>query len=221
MMNITFKILSFLILLIVLSCSKPDSIIDNNDDIVTPDTIIDYGDDIVIEFLEGLNDNPSFILPKDSNGFYYLVLNDYLQTIQRITVKLTRKGEPVYSINSGYSQKLEWSSNLFWWLLEGDTVANITELYFNPYTGEYQYINLPPLINWQDVLVPTINPSCYTEEDTGIGNSVIGAIPEMRNDTMKIVVKYNHKITKKEEGSMFFEVIGERVIQDSVLIILR
>jgi len=220
-MNEIFKILSFLLLLMVLSCSKPDTIIDNNDDIVTPDTIIDYGDDIVIEFLEGLNDNPSYTLPKDSNGFYYLVLNDYLQTIQRITVKLTRKGEPVYSINSGYSQKLEWSSNLFWWLLEGDTVANITELYFNPYTGEYQYINLPPLINWQDVLVPTINPSCYTEEDTGIGNSVIGPIPEMRDDTLKIVVKYNHKITKKEEGSMFFEVIGERVIQDSVLIILR
>ena len=106
-------------------------------------------------------------------------------------------------------------------MLEGDTVANITELYFNPYTGEYQYINLPPLINWQDVLVPTINPSCYTEEDTGIGNSVIGPIPEMRDDTLKIVVKYNHKITKKEEGSMFFEVIGERIIKDSVLIILK
>ena len=203
-MKVIFKIFSVLLLLIVLSCSKTD-------------TIIDYGDDIVIEFLEGLNDNPSFTLPKDSNGFYYLVLNDYLQTIQRITVKLKRK-----KISRGiWYQKLEWSSNLFWWLLEGDTVANITELYFNPYTGEYEYINLPPLINWQDVLVPTINSTCYTDEDTGIGNSVIGPIPEMRNDTMKIVVKYNHLITRKEEGSMFFEIIGERIIQDSVLIILR
>ena len=220
-MKIFVNILIVSIFVLVLSCEKTDTVIDNEEDIVTPDTVIDYGDDIVIEFLEGLNDNPSFTLPKDSNGYYYLVLNDYLQTIQRISVKLTRDDEPVYSLYSGYSQKLHWSSNFYWWLLEGDTVANITELYFNPYTGEYEYINLPPLINWQDVLVPTINPSCYTEEDTGIGNSVIGAIPEMRNDTMKIVVKYNHKITKKEEGSMFFEVIGERIIQDSVLIILR
>jgi hypothetical protein len=205
----------------VLSCSKPDTIIDNNDDIVTPDTIIDYGDDIVLEFLDGLNDNSLYTLPSDSNGFYYMVLNNSLQTIQRITVKLSRNGETVYSPYSGYSQKLEWSSNLYWWLLEGDTVANITELYFNPYTGEYEYINLPPLINWEDQLVPTINSVCYTDEETGIGNSVIGAIPEMRDDTMKIVVKYKHKITKKEEGSMFFEVIGERIIKDSVLIILR
>jgi hypothetical protein len=220
-MNVIFKILSCLLLLIVLSCSKPDTIIDNNDDIVTPDTIIDFGDDIVIDFLEGLNDNPSFTLPKDSNGFYYLVLNDVLQTIQRITVKLSRNDEPVFSLYSGYSQKLHWSSNLFWWLLEGDTVANITELYFNPYTGEYQYINLPPLINWEEQLVPTINSSSYTDEETGIGNSVIGPIPEMRDDTLKIVVKYNHQITRKEVGSMFFEIIGERIIQDSVLIILR
>jgi hypothetical protein len=220
-MNEIFKILSFLLLLMVLSCSKPDTIIDNNDDIVTPDTIIDYGDDIVLEFLDGLNDNSLYTLPSDSNGFYYMVLNNSLQTIQRITVKLSRNGETVYSPYSGYSQKLEWSSNLYWWLLEGDTVANITELYFNPYTGEYEYINLPPLINWEDQLVPTINSVCYTDEETGIGNSVIGAIPEMRDDTMKIVVKYKHKITKKEEGSMFFEVIGERIIKDSVLIILR
>ena len=220
-MNEIFKILSFLLLLMVLSCSKPDTIIDNNDDIVTPDTIIDYGDDIVLEFLDGLNDNSLYTLPSDSNGFYYMVLNNSLQTIQRITVKLSRNGETVYSPYSGYSQKLEWSSNLYWWLLEGDTVANITELYFNPYTGEYEYINLPPLINWEEQLVPTINSVCYTDEETGIGNSVIGAIPEMRDDTMKIVVKYNHKITKKEEGSMFFEVIGERIIKDSVLIILK
>jgi len=220
-MKVIFKILSFLLLLTILSCSKTDTPIVINNDIDTTDTIIDYGDDIEIVFLEGLNDNSSYTLPKDSNGFYYLVLNDYLQTIQRISVKLTRNDEPVYSLYSGYSQKLHWSSNLFWWLLEGDTVANITELYFNPYTGEYEYINLPPLINWQDVLVPTINPSCYTEEDTGIGNSVIGPIPEMRDDTLKIIVKYNHQITRQEEGSMFIEIIGERIIKDSVLIILR
>ena len=220
-MKTTLKILSFLLFLLVLSCSKPDTIIDDNDDIVTLDTIIDYGDDIVLEFLDGLNDNHEYTLPQDSNGFYYLVLNDVLQTIQRITVKLSRNGEHVYSVNSGHSQRLKWSSNLYWWLLEGDTVANITELYFNPYTGEYEYINLPPLINWEEQLVPTINSVCYTDEETGIGNSVIGAIPEMRDDTMKIVVKYKHKITKKEEGSMFFEVIGERIIKDSVLIILK
>jgi len=81
-MKVILKILSLLLLLTVLSCSKTDTPTVNDNDIDTTDTIIDYGDDIEIEFLEGLNDNSSYTLPKDSNGFYYLVLNGELQMLE-------------------------------------------------------------------------------------------------------------------------------------------
>ena len=200
--------LSLSIFLIITSCSSDDFLIDN-------------GEDISIEFLEGLNDNTTYQLPKDPNGYYYLTLDGEGQTLWRITVKLTRKGEPVYTSSNGFQQKLEWSSNLYWWLLPGDVVANITKSYFNYYTGEYTYSNLPPLINWQEQLVETINSSSYTERETGIGNTVIGPIQEMKGDTMMIKVQYIHPITKQEENSSFLEVIGERIVKDSVQVILK
>jgi len=183
--------------------------------------IIDDGEGIIIEFVDGLNDVEEFKFPKDSNGYYYLTLDGYGQTERRVTVKLSRNGDPVYSLDSGYRHTLRWSSNLFWWLLPGDIVVNITQTYFNPYTGEFQYINLPPIVNWEEQLVPTINSTSITDEVTGISNSVIGPIQEMLGDTLMIKVQYVHLITKKEEGSMFFESIGERVIKDSVQVILK
>ena len=169
-----------IILLILFSCSTDDIIIDN-------------GDGIAFEFIDGLNDDERYKLPKDENGYYYLTLDGYGQTIQRIAVKLSRNGDVVYSSYDGYSHNLEWSSNLYWWLLEGDVVANITRTYFNPFTGEIQYINLPPLVNWQEQLIPTINSSSYTDEDTGIGNIVIAPIQEMLGDTLIISVRYKYK----------------------------
>ena len=185
------------------------------------DFIIDNGESIKLEFLEGLNDDPNFKLPKDSNGYYYLTLDGEGQTNWRISVRLTRNGEPVYSSYNGYQQKLEWSSNLYWWLLKGDVVANITKSYFNYYTGEYTYSNLPPLLNWKEQLVETINSSSYTDDKTGIGNTVIGPIQEMLGDTIMIKVQYKHPITKQEENSSFLEVIGERIVKDSIQIVLK
>ena len=70
------------------------------------------------------------------------------QTIQRITGKLLRNGKPIEDISSGtQSKKVEFSSNLFWWLMEGDLVANITYTYINYFTGLLTYVNLPPIIN--------------------------------------------------------------------------
>lgn len=185
------------------------------------DFIIDNGASIKLEFLEGLNNDPNFKLPKDSNGYYYLTLDGEGQTNSRISVRLTRNGEPVYSAYNGYQQELEWSSNLYWWLLKGDLVANITKSYFNYFTGAYTYSNLPPLINWKEQLVETINSSSYTDDKTGIGNTVIGPIQEMLGDTMMIKVQYRHAITKQEENSSFLEVIGERIVKDSIRIVLK
>jgi len=73
---------------------------------------------------------------------------------------------------------VNWESNLYWWLFEGETVANITKTYLNLFTGELVYVNLPPLLNWSDIIVPTINKSSYTDEKTGIVNTVISPIHE-------------------------------------------
>lgn len=186
-------------------------------------TFIDNGDDITIEFLEGLNEDPNFTLSKDVNGFYRLKLDrNRNQTIQRITGRLIRNdGRPVQTLSGGLRQKVEFSSNLYWWLLKGDTVANITYTFINPLTGELVYTNLPPLINWRDELVPTINQSSYTDDNTGVFNTVIAPIRNMEGDTMKITAEYVHSITAQEEDSNFFSTIGQKIIKDSVYVILE
>ncbi|MFT5249370.1 MAG: hypothetical protein ACI93P_001096 [bacterium] len=199
-----------LIFFICISCSKENIIIDN-------------GEGITIEFVDGLNDDPTHQLFKDSNGFYNLTLDTINnQTIQRITGKLLRYGVPIEDLWSGpQSKKVDWESNLYWWLMEGDIVANITITYINLITGELIYTNLPPLINWRDVLVSTINESSYSVKETGLVNTVITPIKEMIGDTMKIKMTYTHSITQKEEGSNFFDIIGERVFKDSTYVILK
>ena len=205
------KILLFFLLSLIISCSKDQK------------TLTDNGEGITIDFLEGLNDNPTYQLSKDSNGFYILTLDrSKNQTIQRITSKLLRNGKPIEDLWSGSQpKKVNWESNLYWWLLEGDTVANITKTYLNLFTGELIYVNLPPLLNWRDVIVPTINESSYSDDETGIVNTVIAPIQEMVGDTMKIKMVYVHSITQKEEGSNYFDIIGERVFKDSIYVILK
>lgn len=204
------KILIFF-LIILSSC-------ENNDEI-----IIDEGNGISLSFVEGLNDNPVFQLNKNSDGYYEMILNRGTnQTIQRITAKLTRDNKPVVDYSTGAQpKKIEWESNLYWWLRQGDTVANITRTYINQLTGELVYTNLPPLLNWKDVLVPTINPSSYTEESTGLVNTVIAPIGEMIGDTMKITVSYDHTITSKQTGTTFFEILGMKTFRDSTYIIFK
>ena len=185
--------------------------------------IIDEGEGITITFIDGLNDDPRFQLSKNIDGYYELNLDrSKNQTIQRITGVLLRNGKPLEVSWSGSQSKMvNWESNLYWWLFEGETVANITKTYLNLFTGELVYVNLPPLLNWSDIIVPTINKSSYTDEKTGIVNTVIAPIQEMVGDTMKIKMTYTHSITQKEDGSKFFEIIGEKVFKDSTYIILK
>jgi hypothetical protein len=174
------------------------------------ETIIDDGEGLTIEFIDGLNDDPRYQLSKDNNGFYELILNPYSnQTPQRITGRLLRNGEPLVDTSSGdQPKKVSWESNLYWWLSVGDTVANITQTYINEFTGELDYINLPPIINWRDKLVPTINSSSYTDQETGIVNTVIAPIYIMKGDTMKIKMSYTH-------------IPSLRVFKDSTYVILK
>ena len=187
------------------------------------DIITDNGEGITIAFLDGLNDDPQYQLSKNSDGFYEMILDrSKNQTIQRITGRILRNGIPIEDLWSGPGpKKVNWESNLYWWLLDGDIVANITKTYINEFTGELVYVNLPPLVNWKDKLVPTINESSYSDSETGIVNTVIAPIREMVGDTMKIKLMYTHSITQREEGSKFFSDIGEIVFKDSVYVILK
>ena len=210
LVKVKIRNLLFYLIFFIISCSKSDIIIDN-------------GEGITMEFVEGLNDDPTYQLSKDSNGFYNLTLDrSKNQTIQRVTGKLLRNGFPLEDLISGpQPKKVNWESNLYWWLLEGETVANITYTYLNLLTGELVYVNLPPLVNWKDVIVPTINESSYSDTETGIVNTVIAPIQEMIGDTMKIKMTYTHSITQKEEGSKFSEIIGQKVFKDSTYVILK
>ena len=177
----------FILFIIMTGCSESDN-------------IEDRVNDIKLEFITGLNDDPNFQLNKNNEGYYELFLNKFSnQTIQRITAKLTPNNLPIQDNYGNILPKLiEWESNLYWWLKEGDTIAQITKTYFNKYTGEIMYTNLPPLVNWKDELVPTINSSSYTDEQTGLTNTVIAPILGMVGDTLKITVKYNHLYSEND-----------------------
>ena len=183
--------------------------------------IIDEGKNIRFVFDDGLNDDSKFRLEKDKNGFYIFNLYTTSQNIQRISVRLLNGDKVVETKCCGKRQKIEWRSNLYWWFKKGETIENITKTYFNPFTGEIQYVNLPPLVNWKDELIPTINESSYTDDVTGRGNTVIGPIGKIKGDTMIVFVKYRHEITKSTKGSMFYSSEGYRDIIDSVKIILK
>ena len=183
--------------------------------------IIDDGKNIRFVFDEGLNENPQFRLPKDANGYYYMTLTKPGQNIQRISARLLDGDKIVDTKCCGPRQKVNWNSNLYWWILAGDTVANITKTYFNEFTGQLQYSNLPPLINWKDQLVPTVNSSSYTDEFTGRSNTVIAPVGKMKGDTLTVYVRYNHSISKYTSSSSFFTPIGFLEIVDSVKIVLR
>jgi hypothetical protein len=192
------------IIIILTSCStddEKDSVKKDSDTVsINKNQILDSGEGITLKFLDGLNDDPRFKLERDLNGYYFLTLNSNSnQTIQRITGKLLRNGKPVEDIWTGNQpKKVNWESNLFWWLLEGDIVAKITKTYINAFTGQITYVNLPPITNWRDVLVPTLNSSSYTDQKTGIVNTVIAPIFKMKGDTLKVKMTYSHGINQKK-----------------------
>lgn len=128
-------------------------------------------------------------LPIDKNGYYHLVLNKSShQTVHRVSGKVKGNTHPL---------KIEWNSNLFWWLLQGQVVANITKTYFNPFIGELVYVNLPPLMNWRNVLVPTINTASYSGNG-GELNTIIAPVKEMQGDTLVVNARIIETQIKKQ-----------------------
>jgi hypothetical protein len=129
-------------------------------------------------------------LPIDSNRYYHLKLDrGKLQTIRRVTGIITADGRSPYPY-----EKVEWKSNLHWWLLRGDTVAQVTKTYFNLYTGQLEQVNLPPLIAGIDELVPTIN-CCSYNSGGGEINTMIAPINTMVGDTL--IIQVEHSVSGK------------------------
>lgn len=127
---------------------------------------------------------------RDTNGFYHLELERYRnQTIRRVTGVILKNG-----IEPFPPEKIEWESNLYWWLLRSDTVAQITRTYFNPFTGVLQPVILPPLLAQKDELVPTVNCCSYNGKGGEI-NTMIAPINRMTGDTL-IVQAYNYTSNK-------------------------
>lgn len=139
-----------------------------------------------------LEPSGKYILPIDSNRYYHLRLDrGKLQTIRRVTGVITANGITPYP-----PEKIEWKSNLYWWLLRGDTVAQITKTYFNPYTGQLQQVKLPPLLASIDELVPTVN-CCSYSSDGGEINTMIAPINTMVGDTLIIEAYHNESKLSK------------------------
>jgi len=162
-----YLLLVFLIIVLLLSftsCTKEDIIDLENKESIIPTLTLDGR------------------LPLDNNGYYHLTLDSNKnQTIHRVSGRVLNITEPT---------KVSWNSNLYWWIKQGDTIANITKTYINYFTGEITYVNLPPLLNWKDVLVPTINPTSIVGTDGEI-NTMIAPIYEMKNDTLIVSAEVN------------------------------
>jgi hypothetical protein len=79
------------------------------------------------------------------------------------------------------------------------------------------------LINWQDVILPTINNSSIADQNTGLVNTVIAPISSMVGDTMIVNVSYKHYITQKVNSKdMFVNVSGEyRTFSAQIEIVLK
>lgn len=168
------RYLKYIIVLLISSCIN-----------VTDVELIDNYD-ITINGV--LSQNGKDILPKDNNGYYHLKLVSPNQQPHRITGSILKNGiEPIHA------ELLEWESNLYWWIKDGDTISNITKAYFNPFTGEFIIAQLPPLISFKNELVPTINKVSYSGT-SGEFNTVIAPIRTMVGDTM--IVKLEHTKSK-------------------------
>ncbi len=170
------KLLTPIVCLLFIACEK--------NDVVVPTKVYEFSIDSV------LTRDGSKSLPKDSNGFYHLkfVVNGTPQS-HRVTGKILVNGKQPTPL-----EKIDWESNMYWWLRRGDTLATITQAYVNYFTGQFTIVQLPPLVASKDELVPTINKASYSGTNGEI-NTVISPIREMIGDTM-VIKAYNWNSNK-------------------------
>lgn len=170
------KLLTPIVCLLFIACSKTE----------IPEPIREYTFSIdSVLTRDGLRS-----LPKDVNGFYHLkITTTGTPQSHRVTGRILVNGkEPLPP------ERVEFESNLYWWLRQGDTTATITKAYINYFTGQFTIVNLPPMIAGKDEIVPTVN-CCSLSGTNGRLNTVIAPIREMIGDTM--VLKAYHSPSNK------------------------
>jgi hypothetical protein len=164
------KLIPFIVLLY--ACSKNDTTI------VKP---VSYS----LRIDSAINQAGTQSLTLDRNGYYHYLLKPASnQQPFRVTGHILADGKEPYPV-----ERIEWESNLYWWLKKGDTIAYITKSYINYYTGQYTIVNLPTMVSNKDYLVPTTNTMCYSG-DGGEINSIVAPISEMKGDTL--ILKGTH-----------------------------
>jgi len=128
---------------------------------------------------------------KDIRGYYHIKLLPIpQQQSHRVTGTILLNGIP-----PNPSEKIEWESNLYWYVKKGDVITSITKSYINYFTGQYTIVNLPQLISNVTALVPTTNPSSYSGNGGKI-NTIISPIGSMIGDTLILkAYHYESKIT--------------------------
>lgn len=175
------KLLTPIVCLLFVACSKTD----------VPEPIKEYT--LTIDSVLTRDGRRS--LPKDSNGFYHLRLEAppmglaVSQQNHRVTGKILVNG-----LVPKPAEKIEWESNLYWYLQKSDTIGRVVKSYINYYNGQFTIVELPPLIAGKDELIPTINSSSYNSP-TGEINTIIAPITNMKGDTM--VIKASNWSSKK------------------------
>ena len=164
------------LLILFSACTKDDVIVPQKNYTFTIDSV--------------LNQTGKSSVPKDANGFYHIKLDKGLnQQPHRITGRILLNGkEPIPA------ERIEFESNLSWWLRTGDTIAYITKSYVNYYTGQYTIIKLPPLVTSKDEMVGTVNIASYSGTN-GELNTIIAPIGNMIGDTM-VVKAFNYNANK-------------------------
>ena len=164
------------LLFLLSACTKEDEYIPQKEYTFTIDSV--------------LTQNGLRSLPKDQNGLYHLKITS-IGTPQshRVTGRILVNGREPFPL-----ERVNYESNLFWWLRRGDTTATITKAYINYFTGQYTIVNLPPMIASKDELVPTTNASSYSGTKGEI-NTIIAPIREMIGDTL--VLKASHSPSNK------------------------
>ena len=162
------------LLFLLSACTKEDEYIPQKEYTFTIDSV--------------LTQNGLRSLPKYQNGLYHLKITS-IGTPQshRVTGRILVNGKEPYP-----NEKINFESNLYWWLRSGDTIVTITKTYINYFTGLFTIVNLPPLVSNKDELVPTTNSSSYSGKG-GEVNTIIAPIREMIGDTL--VLKTSHSIS--------------------------
>jgi hypothetical protein len=170
------KLLTPIVCLLFVACEKTDGIQPTKEYQFTIDSV--------------LTQNGLRSLPKDQNGLYHLKITTVGSSqSHRVVGKILVNGKEPYP-----NERVNYESNLYWWLRQGDTTATITQAYVNYFTGQYTIVNLPPMIVNKDELVPTTNCCSYSGKG-GEVNTVIAPIREMIGDTL--VLKAIHTPSNK------------------------